>query len=247
MTKSKNVFTLILTALAILAALGCSVYDSMVATSTPTATHTTTATNTATMTPTETATNTPVPTLVPTETLVPTLAPANGGQLLLEGDLPSSFINFSLEDMGIGEEDLAGEEYQIQDFYIFVDIFTSEFILGYNAVLKSPVAQAGFDLAMNDPDLIASQFMSGMGGDNAQDVQMLPALSGYGDNSAGVTFLISDDTLGAMRADLFLFRVGEMGSVALVMYPADGSPQYSIEDIAKIIVPRAGGMVPGDA
>ena len=189
---------------------------------------------TATPTPTQTDTPTPTPRSTPTDTPTPspTPLPDLSEAVLTLDDLPSSFTEMSLEQLGLTPEDLSGEGFEAESFFAFLEPSAFQLIMGLTILVPSTVERAGFDLALRNPDFLLNLFVGGMGATEVVEKQELPGLDDIGDASTGLT-VVADLEGIPMRIDMVVFRTGLAGAMVMLMYPEGVDPDISIGDAAR--------------
>jgi hypothetical protein len=139
-------------------AIAAEVYATQTA-GAPTATRTPMGTPTFTATPTNTLT--PKPTRTPTSTPTPT-SEKSWTSLWLE-DLPPGFMEIPADDFAdaIGDE-AGGDSFTFDDAFMFVDIEHFNILVGFTISVPTTMDQVGFDLLVNQPDIMADLFISGV-------------------------------------------------------------------------------------
>lgn len=254
MTSRKVQLHFVVLTAAIFLSLGCGVVSNLLATPTPTPTYTPTPTDTPTPTFTPTATYTPTPTDTPTPTLTPTptntptpsrtptitptpLPDISGAVLTLE-DLPPGFEELRPEELGLETEDLSEGGLAIQNATVFLDVDNFTFLMGFNALLGTPLERAGFELLLDDPDLLLDSFVSGMGNAEVLEREELPELrNAVGESSTGVALTADIEGL-RWRMELLVFRRDTVGIFLLLMYTEGEEPAVSIGDLGQLLDER---------
>jgi len=228
MNRQKLLFLMITLTLALLLT-GCGSLTTLFATPTPTPTHT----PTPTLTPTPTITPSPTPTATPTNTptVTPTPRPDLSQAVLTIEDLPSGFEAIALEEIGITKDDLSNNEFKVESTFAFLEPKNFEFILGFTTLLPSRIDQAGFDLALRNPEFLAESLLQGMGGTEILEQNTLPHLNNIGDASAGLTVVANIEGI-PMRMDVVVFRRDTVGAFIFVMYLNGDVPMVSIDEAA---------------
>ncbi len=212
-------------------------------TATPTDTPTATPTPTATEKPIDTPAHTPTPTPSPTGPLsVPTPSPDLSRAVLTEEDFPSGFSEMSPEEMGISPEDLSQENFTIESMFVFFSEQQLEFVMGFTALVPSEAEQAGFDIILNQPDILLALFISGMGTVDILEQEELTGLDDIGDSAAGVTVVANMQGI-PMRIDLVVFRRDIVGAFAFVMYLEGSDPEVLIGDVGRKLDARIQSVI----
>jgi len=194
---------------------------------------------TATPTPTPTDTPTPSPTPTPTDTPVPspTTLPDLSDVVLTLDDLPSGFSDMPLEQLGLTPEDLSGGGFEAESVFAFLEPSAFQLIMGFTLLVPDAIQQAGFDLALRNPEFLLNLFVSGMGATEVVEQQELPGLDDVGDVSTGLT-VVADLGGISMRIDMVVFRTGPAGAIVMLMYPDGADPDISIGEVAQRLESR---------
>lgn len=188
---------------------------------------------TATSTPMPTDTPTPSPTPTPTDTPPPSPAPLPdlSDAVLTLDDLPPGFAVMPPEQLGLTPEDLSGEGFEAESVFTFLEPSTFQLIMGFTILVPDTIQQAGFDLALRNPEFLLNQFAGGMGATAVIEQQALPDLDDIGDASTGLT-VVADLEGISMRIDMVVFRTGLAGAMVMLMYPDGVDPDISIGETA---------------
>jgi hypothetical protein len=211
---------------------------------TPTDTATPTPTLTPTFTPTSTPTATPSPTPPPTDTPTPAPPPPTSGVVLTLEDLPPGFTEMPETMMGDLGAQLGGQGLQVEGVYAFLNLEAVEVVMGFTVAVPGTLDQAGFDVLAANPELLAGFVGVGMGAEGEPEFEPLTGLEGIGDTAVGVTMPVEDQ---GMRADMVLFRRGELGFMLFVLYPEDSESLVSVIELAQVLDERAqasAGLLP---
>jgi hypothetical protein len=154
--------------------------------------------------------------------------------VLTSQDFPdAAFANISLADMGMSEADLNSEEFTVESFFALLESTNFEMVMGFTTLLKSPLDRAGFDLVLNQPNILLDSFLGGMGDMSANDPEELPEFTDtVGDSSAGMT-VVTDAEGMAMRIDMVVFRNDSIGAFLITMYLEGQTPPVPLMDVAK--------------
>ena len=204
--------------------------NASVADSTPTATETSAVTEE--ITPTEEHA-TLTPTLTATPTISPTVTPEMGldlseASLSLE-DLPAGFIEMSLAELGLTKEDLSGDDFTIEDMFVFLGSDPLEIVMGFTILLPTQLDQVGFDIDLHQPEFLIESFVGEMGATNILEQKELTHLNDIGNASAGQTVVADMDGI-QMRIDMAVFRRDTAGAIIIVMYVDGTVPVLTIEE-----------------
>lgn len=211
------------------------------ATPLPTDTPAPIATSTDTPAPAATSTSTPAPTATPPPTPAsPTPGPAAPATPLLDlsdvvltvKDLDPVFQEMSPEELGLNPEDMSQGGFTIESLFLFMASEPLEFVMGFTTLLPTQLERTGFDVVVNQPDLLLSSFISGMGATEVLEQDELPGLDDIGDASAGLT-VVADMQGIPMRIDAAVFRRDVAGAFVFVMYLDGGTPLVPVGDAAR--------------
>ena len=185
-------------------------------------------------TATPTPTPTPSPTSTPTDTPAPspTPLPDLSGAVLMLDDLPPGFAAMPLEQLGLTPKDLSGEGFEAESVFAFLEPSTFQLIMGFTLLVPDTIQQAGFDLALRNPEFLLNQFIGGMGATDVVEQQALPDLDDIGDASTGLA-VVADLEGISMRIDMVVFRTGPVGAMVMLMYPDGIDPDFSIGEAAR--------------
>ena len=250
---------LVVAALAI-AALACAAPIQIAGlgqTSTPTPTHTATLTPTLTPTPTPspTPTLTPTPTESPTPTLTPT--PDLSGLVLTGDDLPPGFTPLPeaeleplLEAMEQSFQAQGSTQAELHNFLVFVNAQPGEFEVVYSALLYplGVLERAGFDLAMADPESLATMFAGGFTGQTGVEptsFSLLEEQRELGEGSVGLTLLMPAEGL-SLRFNMVIVRHGDAVEMLFTLYPEGGTPAVNIWDLAQTLHAKVAEVIPAN-
>ncbi len=173
----------------------------------------------------------------PAEVLAPTEEPTAIPEMdiselvLTSADFPDvAFSDVSLEEMGMSAEDLNSEDFTVESFFALLEPQNFEMVMGFTTLVQSPLDKAGFDIILNQPDILIKSFLGGMGDAAASEQEELPELNNIGNASAGIT-LVTDIEGVSMRIDMVIFRHDSIGSFIMVMYLDGQQPVVSLKDI----------------
>lgn len=179
-------------------------------------------------------TNTPTPTASPTNT--PTVTPAPLSDLsdavLTLQDFPSGFEEIPPAAFGFTKEDLSQEGFTVESLFAFLEAEHFEFVMGFTTLLPTELEQAGFDVALRQPDFLLESLIVGMGAVDILEQKELPGLDDIADASVGLTVAIDAGGF-PMRMDLVAFRRDVAGAFVLVMYVDGEVPIVPIGDVAR--------------
>lgn len=154
--------------------------------------------------------------------------------VLTSQDFPDvAFEDISLADMGMSEADLNSEDFTVESFFALLESTNFEMVMGFTTLLKSPLDRAGFDLVLNQPNILLDSFLGGMGDMNASDPAELPEFTDtVGDSSAGMT-VVADIEGISMRVDMVVFRNESIGAFLITMYLDGQTPLVTLMDVAQ--------------
>ena len=179
---------------------------------------------------------TPTPTpLPPTPTLTP-LPDLSNVVLTLE-DLPSGFEAMSPAEFGFTKEDLSQDDFTVESLFVFLEAEHFELVMGFTALVSTRLEQAGFDVALRQPDFLLDSLIGGMGATDILEQKDLPDLDDIGDASAGVTVAVDMEGI-SMRMDIVAFRRDVVGAFVFVMYIDGDVPIVPIGDVSRIFDER---------
>jgi hypothetical protein len=106
-------------------------------------------------------------------------------------------------------------------------------VMGFTTLLKSPLDRAGFDLVLNQPNILLESFLGGMGDMSASEPAELPEFTDtVGDSSAGMT-VVADVEGVDMRVDVVVFRNESIGAFLITMYLDGQTPPVTLMDVAQ--------------
>jgi hypothetical protein len=197
--------------------------------------------------PTLTATPTNTPTVTPTPTYTPTVTPTSGLDLskvvLSLEDLPSGFEVMSLSEFGLTKEGLSGDDFTVESLFAFMGTEPFELVIGFTTFLPTRLEQAGFDVALDQPEFIMESFVSGMGATEILEQKELADLDDIGEASAGMTVVANMEGI-PMRMDMAVFRRDIVGAFVLVMYLDGDHPAVTIGETARQLDDRIVEMLP---
>ncbi len=153
--------------------------------------------------------------------------------VLVAADFPDvAFNEVSLEEMGMSAADLNSEEFTVESFFALLEPTNFEMIMGFTTLVQSPLDKAGFDLVLNQPDVLIESFLGGMGDVGASEPVELPEFTDtIGNSSAGMTVLTDIEGMG-MRLDVVVFRHDSIGTFVITMYLDGQEPPVSLMDAA---------------
>jgi hypothetical protein len=157
-------------------------------------------------------------------------------------DLPSGFEEISLDELGLAEEDLSGDEFTVEAIFAFLEAEHFEFVMGFTTLLLTRLDQAGFDVALDQPEFLMDSFVGGMGAVEILEQNELE-LGDLGDASAGLT-LVADVEGIPMRMDMAVFRRDIVGAFIVVMYIDGDVPVLSIGEAANKLDARIVEVLP---
>jgi hypothetical protein len=205
-----------------------------------------TRTPTCTPTPTSTPTPSPTPTLTPTPTDIPTPAPTPlpdfSYAVLTKEDMPFGFEEVSFSDVYMAEE-----FEQLESFFAFRRSRGGhiELIMGYTMLLDSRSDRSGFTMMLDNPELMAELFASGIGvGEIVEQVE-LPDVGDIGDESSGVTMVI--DVEGSLvRIDIIMFQRDILGAIVFGVYEEGYEPTMPVGDAARLLGDKIEAILSGD-
>jgi len=205
----------------------------------PAATSTSTPAPTATPIPTATPAHTMTPTPSPMATLpttrptaIPTSLPDLSDVVLTVEDLPPSFQEMSAEELGLTPESLSQENFTVESLFLFMASEQLEFVMGFTALIPTELERTGFDVVLNQPDLLLKFFISGMGATEVLEQKALSGVDDIGDASAGLT-VVADMQGIPMRMDVAVFRRDIVGAFIFVMYLDGETPLLPVGDAAR--------------
>ncbi len=181
----------------------------------------------ATTTPTLTAT----PTIIPfTPTIEPAPSVLSDAVLTLK-DLPSGFEAIALDEFGLSKEDLSVEGFTVDEIFAFMGSDPFEMIMGFTTLLPTDHDQAGFDVALGQPEFLMDTFILGMGATEVQGQKELTHLDNIGDASVGFT-MIADLGGIPMRMDMVVLRRDVAGAFLFVFYIDGTVPVITIDEVS---------------
>ena len=178
----------------------------------------------------------PTPTPVPPSP-TPTPLPDLSNVVLTLEDLPSGFEAMPPVELGFTEEDLSQDGFTVESLFVFLEAEHFELVMGLTALVATRLEQAGFDVALRQPDFVLDSLIGGMGATDILEQKDLPDLDDIGDASVGVT--VAADMEGIpMRMDIVPFRRDVVGAFILVMYIDGDVPIVPIGDVARMFDER---------
>ncbi|MFZ2096525.1 MAG: toll/interleukin-1 receptor domain-containing protein [Anaerolineales bacterium] len=196
---------------------------------------------TLTPTPINTPTDTPAPTNSPT--VAPTLELDLSKVVLSQKDLPSGFEEMSLAEFGLTKEDLSGDNFTVESIFAFMGAEPFELVMGFTTLLPTRLEQAGFDVALDQPEFMMESFISGLGATDILEQKELAYLNDIGDASAGMT-VVADMEGIPMRMDMAIFRRDTVGAFVLVMYLDSDVPALTVDEASNKLDDRIVEMFP---
>jgi hypothetical protein len=161
------------------------------------------------------------------------LTPTPGGPVPAQSpdviDIPPSFENSpqysaapGTEVKGLGVVDKG---------FTFMGTDRAELVTGYLIQLPSSVEIAGFKLELIKPSTVLDLLVTGFKAIGVNDRQDL-AVAAVGEEWKGVTFWTTWQG-SKLRVDAVVFRKGNTGAVAAVVYPDGQKSSVAVGDIAK--------------
>ena len=203
-----------------------------------------TAIDTPTPTVTASPTNTPTPTASPTNTPTVTTAPLSdlSDAVLTLQDFPSGFEEIPPATFGFTKEDLSQEGFTVESLFAFLEAEHFEFVVGFTTLLPTGLEQAGFDVALRQPDFLLESLIVGMGPVDILEQKELPGLDDIGDASVGLTVVIDVEGF-PMRVDVVAFRRDIAGAFVIIMYLDGEVPIVPIGDVARKFDERVVGVL----
>ena len=153
--------------------------------------------------------------------------------ILTSADFPDvAFADVSAEEMGISVDDMNTEDFTVESFFTLLESENFEMVMGFTTLVQSILDKAGFDLILNQPDVLIDSFVGGMGDTGASEPQELPEFTDtVGDASAGLTLVANIEGID-MRIDTVVFRRDSIGSFVMIMYLDGQEPVVSLMDVA---------------
>jgi len=176
---------------------------------------------------------TPTPMLIATPTDAPTIASpprALADAVLTQEDFPSGFAPIDLDEFGLSKDDLSVEGFTVETLFAFMGEDPFEIIMGFTTILPTQIDQAGFDIALGQPEFLMESFVGGMGATDIQDQRELTHLNDIADASVGLT-LVADMGGIPMRMDMVVFRRDIAGAFIFVFYIDGTVPALTVEDV----------------
>jgi len=180
---------------------------------------------------------TPTQTLIATPTIIPftpTIEPAPrvlSDAVLTLKDLPSGFEAIALDEFGLSKEDLNVEGFTVDEIFAFMGYDPFEMIMGFTTLLPTDHDQAGFDVALGQPEFLMDTFILGMGATEVQGQKELTHLNNIGDASVGFT-MIADMGGIPMRMDMVVLRRDVAGAFLFVFYIDGTVPVITIDEVS---------------
>jgi hypothetical protein len=147
-------------------------------------------------------------------------------------DLPPGFQEMSPEELGLTPESLSQEDFTVESLFLFMAAEQLEFVMGFTALIPTELERTGFDVVLNQPDLLLQFFISGMGATEVLEQEALSGLDDIGDASAGLT-VVADIQGIPMRMDVAVFRRDIVGAFIFVMYLDGETPLLPVGDAAR--------------
>lgn len=176
----------------------------------------------------------PPPTLTATPISTPTDIPTSVSDLskavLTLEDFPFGFTEMSLAEFGLTKEALSGEDFTVEEIFVFLAADPLEIVIGFTTLLPTQLDQVGFDVGLHQPDFMMDAFVGGMGATDILEQKELPHLNDIADASAGLT-VVADMEGIPMRMDMAVFRRDIVGAFVLVMYIDGDVPLWSVEEV----------------
>jgi hypothetical protein len=185
--------------------------------------------------PTSTATPTSAPAATPTP--LPDLSKA----VLTLADLPAGFEALPF-DLSSTSQDASGGAFTTDGTFAFVEAQRFEIVIGFTTLLPNRLQQAGFDGALDQPEMLATWMSMGMGADNFRGQEVLSDLGSIGNASVGLTGVVDMSGI-AMRMDLVIFRRGVAGVCIVAMYVEGDAPVVSIDELGSKLDARIVQMI----
>ncbi|MCI0441283.1 MAG: hypothetical protein L0177_19445, partial [Chloroflexi bacterium] len=159
-------------------------------------------------------------------------------ELFTLADLPGGFQETSPASMGLAPGTELYENLTIDESFAYISVLSSQFVFGSTASVPDQVTQAGFDIALGQPDFIIDLIATRIiGGATVTEQAALPALDAIGDASSGLTGVF-DTNIVQLRVDVVAFREGGTGAFVAVMYLVEDAPIVSVEDVATTVSER---------
>ncbi len=193
-------------------------------------------TPTPTLTP--TPTNTPTPSRTPTLTLEP--PPDNSWARLTLDDLPPGFTEIPSDDFLAAMGEVGEESLVFEDAYIFLDIERFHILMGFTVLITSQGEQAGFDLILRQPDIMAELFVIGLeeeGEDEILSQEAIADTEGLGD-AANHFRIVADMDGTPMLMDVLIFRQGSAGVILILMYEDGDVSAVDVVELGSLIESR---------
>jgi hypothetical protein len=217
--KNKNRLTIELAfMLMIFATLGCGVTSQLFPTPTPVFTSTPTITPSPTTTPTQTPTITPTP--------LPNISMAK----VFLHELPTGFEELPSDEFS-GDPVPVGEgAWQPEEAFVFVNAKKFQMIIGMNFFVVDQMDRVGFDIAVNQPDMVLKEIVNGIGTENVRDEKILDDLQDVGDEQVAMTMVADMNGIPA-RVEIVLFRRDIIGGMILSMTMEGQTPNISLHDL----------------
>jgi hypothetical protein len=232
-------FPVVILVVALSLTIGCGTLPGLFVTPTPLPTDTPPPTDT------PVPTSTPIPTSTAPPTDTPTQPPDLSGAVLTLEDLPSGFEAMSLEEFGMTEEDLSGDDFTVESVFAFLDAGNFELVMGFTTLILNRLEQTGFDMALDQPEFLMESMIGSMGSVDILKQEALADLDDIGDASAGMT-MVADIESVPMRVDLAVFRRDIVGAFIIVMYIDGDVPVVPVEEAANKLDARISEALPSD-
>lgn len=219
-TKNRIAFKLLL-AVTVFATLGCGGISQLFPTPTPAPTST------------PTVTSSPTPTLTPTATLTPTPMPDISTARIFLEELPAGFEELPPDDFR-GSPITAGENtWQPEETFVFVNAKKFQMIIGMNFFAADQMDRVGFDIAVNQPNMILKQIVNEIGTENVREEKILDGLQDVGDERVAMT-MIADMESVTTHVEILLFRRDIIGGMIVSITMEGQDPNISLHDLGKL-------------
>ena len=147
-------------------------------------------------------------------------------------DLPSGFEAMPPAEFGFTKEDLSQDDFTVESLFAFLEAEHFELVMGFTTLVPTKLEQAGFDVALRQPDFLLDSVIGGMGTTDILEQNDLPDFDDICDASAGVTVAVDMEGI-PMRMDIVAFRRDVVGAFVFVMYIDGDVPIVPIGDVTR--------------
>jgi hypothetical protein len=187
-------------------------------------------------------TSTPTPPSTPTPSPLPSpFAFQALSKVALESDdVPQNFFSLNPIEADYYENQIRAwyldSDLTIGNTFFFGDDLIEQYIMGWTILLPDRFIGSGFDMLARFQERVIDMAIFAFDGEEVLEKTNLPNESDLGDDSLGISLLISveEDPL-PMRINAYLFQREMVGVTLLVAYLDRDSPQVQIGNLARIL------------